>query len=100
MFSVVHGVLLRPLPFADPDRLVEVWTSTPGEDEGGHSARGFLDLQRHNRTLTAVAGYRAAMVSASRRPGDVAQLDGALVTVDFFDVLGVRPIHGRTFSRA
>jgi putative ABC transport system permease protein len=99
IFSVVRGVLLRPLPFADPDRLVQVWSATASEARGSQSARSFLVMQRNNRSLVAAAGYRQTMMSASVKPDDVQQLAASFVTIDFFDVLGIQPLHGRTFSR-
>ena len=61
IFSVVNGVLLRPLPFHDAERVVQVWTATNDESRSGHSAGDFLDLQRENRSFTAMAGYRNAI---------------------------------------
>ena len=67
IFSVVNGVLLRPLPYGDPDRLVQVWTSTTDESRSNHSAGDFIDLQRENQSLTAIAGYRAGAFSVATR---------------------------------
>ena len=100
IFSVVNGVLLRPLPFGDPDRIVRVWTATTDEKRSNHSASDFLDLKQENQSLAAIAGHRANLFTAIARPGEPAQLEGSLVTIDFFDVLGVRAALGRTFSRA
>ena len=100
IFSVVNAVLLRPLPYRDVDRIVQVMTSRPDEDRGLHSAGEFLDLQRENQSLTALAGYRASLFAATVKPGEPVQLEGAYVTVDFFDVLDVPAALGRTFSRA
>ena len=99
IFSVVNGVLLRPLPFGDPDRIVRVWTATADEKRSNHSASDFLDLKQENQSLAAIAGLRANLFTAIAKPGDPAQLEGALVTIDFFDVLGVRAALGRAFSR-
>jgi putative ABC transport system permease protein len=100
IFSVVNGVLLRPLPYRDADRIVRVMTSRPDENSGLHSAGEFLDLQRENQSLTALAGYRTSLFAATVKPGEPVQLEGAFVTVDFFDVLAVPAALGRTFSRA
>jgi hypothetical protein len=100
IFSVVNAVLLRPLPFGDPDRLVEVWTSTAGDSRGGHSAADFLDIERENRSLTGIAGYRNASFSASAGPGDPLQFQGSYVTANFFDVLRIAPAIGRAFTQA
>ncbi|HEX2456602.1 MAG TPA: ABC transporter permease [Vicinamibacterales bacterium] len=100
IFSVVNGVLLRPLPFGDADRIVKVWTATTDEKRSNHSAGDFQDLQRENRSLAAIAGHRGILFTAIARPGEPAQLEGSHVTIDFFDVLGLRAALGRTFSRA
>jgi putative ABC transport system permease protein len=100
IFSVVNGVLLRPLPFEDAGRIVQVWTATNDEARSGHSAGDFLDLQRENRSLTAIAGYRNAVFAVMLGDRDPHQFEGNWVTVDFFDILGVRPAAGRVFSRA
>src|SRR5580765_3399733 len=88
IFSVVNGVLLRPLPFRDESRVVKVSTTTRDETESNHSAGDFLDLQRNNRTLDALAGYREDAVAAAARPGEPAQLQASWVTSEFFEVLG------------
>jgi putative ABC transport system permease protein len=100
IFSVVNGVLLRPLPFRDSDRIVDVWTSTKDEQRGNHSAGDFIDLQQSNQSLAALAGYRSNLFSAAARGREPVQLAGEYVTVDFFDVLGVSAAVGRTFTRA
>jgi putative ABC transport system permease protein len=100
IFSVVNGVLLRPLPFEDEARIVRVWRPTSEEPHGNHSAGDFLDIQRENRTLSAVAGIRNDVFAVSGKPGEPVQLEGAWVTIDFFDVLGTPAAVGRTFTRA
>jgi predicted permease len=100
IFSVVNGVLLRPLPFAEADRLVQVWTTTVAEGESGHSAGDYLDLHRGNQSFSALAGYRGNLFSAAARAGEPLQLPGAHVTAEFFEALGVDAAAGRTFNRA
>ncbi len=100
IFSVVNGVLLRPLPFGEPDRIVRVYTTSANDTRGGHSAADFRDLQRANQSLAALAGYRSILVTVAPRPGEPVQLEGAFVTVEFFDALGVAAAHGRVFARA
>jgi putative ABC transport system permease protein len=99
IFSVVNGVLIRPLPFRDEARIVKVTTTTRDERDSNHSAGDFLDLQRNNRTLEALAGYREDVVAAAARPGEPGQFETAWVTSEFFDVLGTPPSLGRPFSR-
>jgi len=100
IFSVVNGVLLRPLPFRDEARLVRVWRPTADEPHGNHSAGDFLDIQRDNHTLDAITGIRNDVFAVTGKPGEPVQLQGAWVTIDFFDLLGTPAANGRTFTRA
>jgi putative ABC transport system permease protein len=100
IFSVVNGVLLRPLAFPDADRLVQVWTSSADEQRSNHAAADFLDIQRENQSLTALAGYRVAPFTLIPENGQARATEGSIVTLDFFDVVGVPARYGRTFSRA
>jgi putative ABC transport system permease protein len=100
IFSVVNGVLLRPLPYPHRDRIVQVWAPSAAEPNGSHAAPDFLELQRSNRTLDVLAGYREDAVTIILPGGEPERLSGALVTVDYFDVFGTAPLAGRTFSRA
>jgi putative ABC transport system permease protein len=99
VFSVVNGVLLRPLPFRDEAHIVRVWRPTADEPHGNHSAGDFLDIQRDNHTLAAIAGIRNDVFAVSAYPAQPVQLPGAWVTIDFFDVLGTPAANGRTFTR-
>jgi putative ABC transport system permease protein len=100
IFSVVNAVLLRPLPFRDEARVVRVWTSTGDEPRSNHSAGDFLDIQRRNQSLSAIAGFRGELMSVSPSAGDPVQLVGIYVTASFFDVLGTSAALGRTFTAA
>src|SRR5262245_15263300 len=98
IFSVVNGVLLRPLPFPAGDRIVKIWTSTLDATHSNHAAGDFMDLRREQQSLDALAGYRGLVFTAAAPTGDAVQLGGSHVTSEFFDVLGVGAIAGRTFS--
>jgi putative ABC transport system permease protein len=100
IFSVVNAVLLRPLPFRDESRVVMVRTSTADEPKSNHSAGDFLDIERNNRTLEALAGFREDVAAVAAKPGEPTQLQAVWVTSAFFDVLGTPPALGRTFTRA
>src|SRR6185503_6591773 len=73
--------------------------TTKNETESNHSAGDFLDLQRNNRSLEAMAGFREDVVAIAVKPGEPAQLPGAWVTSAFFDVLGTPPALGRPFTK-
>jgi putative ABC transport system permease protein len=98
IFSVVNAVLLRSLPFAEPERIVKVWMSMRDEPRSNHSAADFLDLQRDNQSLAALAGYRNAMFTVAAPGAGPAQIEGAYVTAEFFDVLKAPAALGRTFT--
>jgi putative ABC transport system permease protein len=91
IFSVVDGVLLRPLPYGDPPSLVSVW-------DGGHSLAEFVGVRDRNRTLTSVAAYRDGTGLSLSGTSEPVRLVGAQVTADLFRVLGVRPALGRGFA--
>lgn len=98
IFSVVHGVLLRPLPYAEPDRLVAVWMATPTDAKSNHSAGDFVDIVRDNTVFEAIGGYRPDLFAVTDDRGQALQFEGAIVTAPFFDVFGVPAASGRTFS--
>lgn len=94
VFTVVRGVVLEPLPYAEPQRLVAVWETQPGNDTRGAAPANFLDW-RQARTFEGLAAYsRKRRVLAGDQPESIAL---ATVSSNFFDVLGVAPVAGRTF---
>ena len=98
---MVNGVLLRPLPFPRRSRIVRVSTTTPTNRDSNHSAGDFKDIRREQPSLAAVAGFREAARSPSRRGGRArSQFAAACVTAEFFDVLGTPAALGRRFSGA
>jgi predicted permease len=92
IFSVVDAVLLKPLPYVDPDRLVSVWP------DGAMMPGIFVEVQRGERTLAPIAGYSFPLAVSMTGTAEPARLVQTEVTSRFFDVLGVRPQIGRTFS--
>jgi putative ABC transport system permease protein len=98
IFSVVNGVLLRPLPFVSPDRLVMLW----GVDKQGPSEKvpvshpNFVDWRSRNQVFEQLAGFASGEMTLTGR-GDPLRLRGALVTANLFPLLGVTPQRGRTF---
>jgi putative ABC transport system permease protein len=99
VFSVVEAVLLRPLPFREPDRLVRIWELTRDGDRFSFSDPNYLELQAESRTLQRVAAYRDLGVSAVLADGGEPQrITTVPVSASFLDVLGVRPQAGRMFS--
>ena len=98
IFSVVNAVLLRPLPFPNPESLVTLWeTDTQfGYLWGAHSYPNFFDLRAQNTTFERVACYHGSNYIMTGR-GEPARLRGEVVTADLFSLLGVAPMLGRNF---
>jgi predicted permease len=99
IFSIVNGVLLNPLPFPQPDRLVTLHESKPNFEQGSISYPNFLDWQRDNRTFSSMAVARRYAFSLTGK-GEAEQVNAEFVTADFFPLLGVNPILGRTFTQS
>jgi predicted permease len=99
IFSAVEGVLLRPLPYADPSRLVMVWeeASYLGFSRNNPAAANYVDWRAQNQVFTDMAAMRYSNAAFN---GDQApeQALGRGVTRNFFDVLGVQPVVGRPFT--
>ena len=98
IFSVVNAVLLRPLPFPNPESLVSLFEtdSQRGYVRGSHSYPNFFDLRSQNTTLERVAAYHSSDYIMTGR-GEPARLQAAVVTADLMSLLGVSPALGRTF---
>ncbi|HEV2349972.1 MAG TPA: ABC transporter permease [Terriglobia bacterium] len=96
LFSVVNGVLLNPLHFAQPDRLVALYSRTKQFTRSSISYPNFLDWVRDNQTFSALAAYRGDDFSLTGM-GEPQRLPVEMVSATFFPVLGVRPAMGRTF---
>lgn len=98
IFSVVYSVLLRPLPFEDPDRLVNLFETEASPGDYPLSGADYLDWQAQNRTLTGTSLYSwSHPVSAN----GASEPETALVVnaeANFFRVLGVEPFAGRRFA--
>jgi predicted permease len=100
IFSVVNATLLRPLPYKDPDRIVMVWGTNPGgygwRGKSGFSAPSFLDYQQRNQVFERIAAFHRDnfTLTGTRNPEFIR---AGAVTPEFFDVLAVQPILGRTF---
>lgn len=97
LFSVVNGVLLKPLPFPQPEQLVTLHQSKPNFDTGAIPYPNFRDLQKENRTFSSMAISRGAGFSLIGT-GEAERVNGRWVTADFFTVLGIQPALGRTFA--
>jgi putative ABC transport system permease protein len=99
IFSVVNGVVLKPLAYARPDRLVGIYSQFPtlGFDKFWISPPEYLELRERSRSYEAIGGYRTGQVSLGGGDAPM-RVTSAVVTADFFRALGVNPLHGRTFT--
>jgi predicted permease len=99
IFSVVKGVLLNPLPYPEPEQLVTIHQSKPNFETGAIPYLNFLDLQRQNQTLQSIAISRGAgftLIGA----GEAERVAARMVSADFFNVYGLKPVLGRNFTAA
>src|SRR5579872_4588433 len=96
IFSVVDGVLLRPLPFADPSRLVAV-VNPPGHKAFGVSVPDFLDWRRQTQRVSGLASYALGPATLTGH-GVPERLNAAIVSANWFSLLGTTPARGRLFS--
>lgn len=104
VFSVVDALLLRPLPFREPERLVWITNHDTGGLSGQTTQVGYLlDLRQHNRSFADVAGYFAFYGVGDNLlsgQGEPERLSGVPVSENFFQILGVQPQLGRLFTPA
>jgi predicted permease len=97
IFSVVNGVLFNPLPFHQPDQLVSMFQEIPNFKNGSISYPNFTDWRRMNTTFAGMAAYRSTGFNLSGN-GEPERLHGEMISAGFFEILGVNPIMGRTFT--
>jgi putative ABC transport system permease protein len=96
MFSLVDAVLLKPLPFPEPERMVRVWESTP-QGRNGTTTLTFLDWKHQTDTFEALS-VELTTKAATLVGSDPARVSGKLVSADYFQVFGVKPQIGRSFA--
>ena len=97
IFSVVEGVMLAPLPYVQPDRLVAIWESHPGAPHVWISYPNFQDWQRNSHSFEQMAAF-AGQGSDLTSPGTPEHLNGMFMSAGLFSTLGVRLALGRGFS--
>ncbi|HZV89965.1 MAG TPA: ABC transporter permease, partial [Candidatus Binatus sp.] len=94
LFSVVNGVLLNPLPYPEPDRLVAVYASTSSFDESSISYPNFLDWHKDNHSFSALAAFRTEEYNLTGA-GEPERLHGHMISSEFFSALGINLMLGR-----
>src|SRR5688572_4304472 len=97
VFSVIQHVLLAPLPYKEADRVGLIWSKWPGFDKTWASDAEVVDYQTRTTVFDGVAAWSVGQVNLNG-DGEPARVGRAAVTANVFDVLGVPPLLGRTFS--
>src|SRR5437660_11044983 len=97
IFSVVNAVLLRPLPYADPDKLVRLTEDSPNVPQMSISYPNFLDWREQNKVFSGIAAmqFRSLTLTGTEAPG---RLAGRGVPAECLHVPGVSPRLGRSFG--
>ena len=100
IFSVINAAIFHALPYRDPERLVHLWETRPGREFSQMEASrpNLLEWQASNHVFSGLAGYSGMNFSLTGH-GMPRRIYGGRATANFFDVLGVQPILGRTFQR-
>src|SRR5208337_556055 len=100
IFSMVHGVLLQRLPFRDPGQLYTLWERNlkMGYEQNPPAAANFRDWRERNGVFEQMAVFDSARTFNLAGAGNPERVDGAAVSPGLFELLGVKPILGRTIS--
>ncbi|MFY9553392.1 MAG: ABC transporter permease [Blastocatellia bacterium] len=99
IFTIVNAVLLRPLPYIEPDRIMALWPDRPGSSFSGVSESKFVFWREHNQSFDGVTATTGIGSGVNMAGGDEPEfVSGLRVSVDFFRVLGVHPAIGRDFT--
>ncbi len=98
IFSVIQGVLLRPLPYPHPDRLVRAYFASDSQPKFPLNPNDFRDFRERNRTFESMAAMTRHDVQLSGIGGDPVMLRGFSVTAGYFGTLGLTPARGRDFT--
>jgi putative ABC transport system permease protein len=100
IFALVDATLLRPLPYPNPERLVTIWEKSSGTAKGFASPPNMLDWNARSRTFEKIAGFTPGVgqMVVAKPDGSAETMSRQWVSAGIFDVLGVPPIAGRTFT--
>src|SRR5215204_2226454 len=96
IFSIVNAVLLNPLPYKQPERLVALWENVPGHGRWRSAPANFFDWKNQNTVFEDVTAFGASTFTLTG-VGEPEQLVGGRVSSGYFAVVGVDPILGRAF---
>jgi macrolide transport system ATP-binding/permease protein len=98
IFFMLQGVVLRPLPYASPERLVRLYDAGTTLPKFPMSVGHYLDYRANAKSIEAIALYTGRDMELSASDNRSQQLTGVAITTDYFSVLGRAPILGRGFS--
>ena len=99
IFSLVNAVILQPLPYRDPDRLISVYGTRNRSTQGSVGPTDFLDYRSQNKTFEQFAASGSTMLPMNLTgSGEPERLNASIITGNYFDTFGVRPALGRGFS--
>ncbi len=98
IFSLVDGVLLKSASYPEPERIVQLWEKNPRGGRNGIAPANYLDWVRQSKSFEAMAAFSFGSMSYSGG-GEVRSLRSGHVSAPYFDVFGVKPALGRTFTR-
>jgi len=96
IFSVINGVLLRPLPYKNPERLVALWEKVPTHGQWRTAPANFLDWKKQSTVFEGMSAYGGSAMTLTGI-GEPEQLLGTRVSDGYFSVVGVEPRIGRAF---
>jgi putative ABC transport system permease protein len=99
IFSAVDSILLRPLPFKDPERVVSIWERGLGQgvNQNEVAPANFFDLRNQSQSFEGIGAHGPQDVNLTSDGAEPERLSGELVTANVFSILGVEPALGRTF---
>lgn len=98
LFSVLNAVLLRPLPFAQPDRLVRIFEKQGGMSQGSVSVPNFRDWAEQSTSFEQLAAYQIGNRNLQQGTGEPERIQTVEATPNLFSLLGARPLRGRVFK--
>jgi putative ABC transport system permease protein len=98
IFSVIENVLLRPLPYTNPESLVEIWNTYPGFEDVSLSSGDYFDFHRDAKSFSAMGAYGEISQGFNLTGvGEPERIQATIASSDLFPMLGIRPAIGRTF---
>src|SRR5581483_4849157 len=99
VFTLVRSVLIKPLPYAGPERIVQIWSGSGDTPHGPTSSANYADLRDQARSFESISAEDFAWFNVTGDDARPERLYGALVAPEFFAALGVQPSLGRAFTR-